>query len=218
MTIILIDTREQNAPYISKRLSEQDIENEISTLPQNTGSDYLIANTYGSCAIQRKVVCSEMIGQLDEIMFEIIPRLKNFSENPVLVCEENFGISQDGYLFNRADNRPTEFLAKSYYGYLETIRKMGIDVVTTRGLNETIWYLVSMHGYLGKEHYPKHNKYFSDKEIAIGMLTAIPGIGDVRASKALQEGSIRSMMGMKQIRGLTSKQAERLNKVCKWVG
>ena len=216
--MILIDTREQNAPYISKRLSEQDIENEISTLPQNTGSDYLIANTYGSCAIQRKVVCSEMISQLDEIKFDIIPRLKNFSENPVLVCEENFGISQDGYLFNRADNRPTELLAKSYYGYLETIRKMGVNVVTTRDLNATIWYLISMHGYLSKEHYPKHTKYFSDKECAIGMLTAIPGIGDARASKALSEISIRGMIGMKQIKGLTSKQSEKLNRIVGYRG
>jgi ERCC4-type nuclease len=159
-----------------------------------------------------------MISQLDEIMFDIIPRMKNFSDNPVCLFEENFGISKDGYLFNRADNHPTEMLAKSYYGYLETIRKMGVDVITTRGLNETIWYLISMHGYLGKEHYPKHNKYFSDKEIAIGMLTAIPGIGDARASKALGGTSIRGMMGLKHITGLTQKQSERLNRIAGWRG
>ena len=213
MTIIIIDINEKNAPYISKRLTEQGIDNDITHLPQPTGTDYIVANTYGSCCIQRKVVCSEMNGQLDEIMFDIIPRMKNFSDNPVFLAEENYGISQDGYLFNRADNRPTEMLAKSYFGYLETIRKMGIDVVTTRGLNETIWYLVSMHGYLGKEHYPKHVKYFSDKEIAVGMLTAIPGIGDVRASKALEGTSIRGMMGLKHITGLTQKQSERLSRV-----
>ena len=214
----MIDSREKNAPYISKRLTEQDIENEITCLPQETGSDYLIASTHGSCAIQRKIVIPEMIGQLDEIMFDILLRMKNFSENPVFLAEENYGISQDGYLFNRADNHPTEFLAKSYYGYLETIRKMGVDVVTTRGLNETIWYLVSMHGYLGKEHYPPHTKTFSDKECAVGILSSVPGIGDVRASKALSHNSIRGMMGMKRIEGLTQKQSDRLSKVFHWRG
>jgi ribosomal protein S13 len=62
------------------------------------------------------------------------------------------------------------------------------------------------------------NWYFSDKEIAIGMLTAIPGIGDARASKALGGTSIRGMMGMKKVDGLTQKQSERLGRVVGWRG
>jgi hypothetical protein len=159
-----------------------------------------------------------MISELDQIMHEIVPALKNFSEHSILLLEENFGITKDGFLFNRNDNRETEFRATSYYGYLETIRKMGVDIITTRDLNATIWYLIAMHGYLGKEHYPKHKKYFNDKEIAVGMLTAIPGLGDIRASKALQDRSIRGMIGMTKITGLTGKQSERLNRVVGWRG
>ena len=154
MKIILIDSRERQAAYIKRRFDSVDIESEITGLPTETGSDYLISNTYGSVAIQRKVVVSEMISELDEIMYQIAPRMINFSENPVLLLEENYGISKGGYLFNRQDNRETEMLATSYYGYLETIRKMGIEVITTRDLNSSIWWMISTHGYLGKQHYP----------------------------------------------------------------
>ena len=216
--IIIIDSREHNAPYISKRFTEAGIENEITCLPQETGSDFLIASTHGSVAVQRKVVCSEMIGQLDEIMYEIIPRMKNFNENPIILLEENYGISKDGYLFNKTDNRPTEMLAKSYFGYLETIRKMGVGVITTRGLTESIWYLVSVHDYLSKEHYPKHMKCFTDKEYAIGILSMIPTVGTVRAAKTLSNCSIRAMVGMKKINGLTQSQSDRFARILHWTG
>jgi len=216
--IILIDNREHNAPYIKRRFDEVGIDSDITCLPQETGSDYLISSTFGSVAVQRKVACSEMISELDEIMFEILPRMKNFSDNPVLLIEENYGISKSGYLYNKTDNRETEMLATSYFGYLETIRKMGVGVITTRGLNESIWYLISLHGYLSKEHYPKHKKTFSDKECAIGILSTVPGIGDVRASKALEHNSIRGMIGMKRIESLTQKQSDRLMKIFHWRG
>jgi len=214
--IILIDSREKQAPFISKQFTKAKITNEILCLPTDTGSDYLITNTHGSCAVQRKVAVSELISELDEIMFETIPHLKNFSENPVLLIEENFAITPEGYLYNRQDNRETEMLATSYYGYLETVRKMGVDVVTTRDLSSSVWWMIAMHGYLEKEHFPKHRKYFSEKECAIGMLTSIPGIGDVRAGKALQNTSIRGMCGMKEITGLTAKQSEKLGKILRW--
>ena len=216
MKIILIDTREQNAAYIKRRFDSVDIESEITGLPTETGSDYLISNTYGSVAIQRKVVVSEMISELDEIMYQIAPRMINFSENTVMLLEENFGISKSGYLFNRQDNRETEMLATSYYGYLETIRKMGIEVITTRDLNSSIWWMISTHGYLGKQHYPKHIKYHGIKEQAIGMMTVVPGIGEARAAKALSKSSIRGMAGMKHVEGLTLKQTEKLHSVLRF--
>jgi len=214
--IILIDTREQSGAYAVRRFTEANIEADLICWPTETGTDYLITNTHGSVAVQRKVVVSEMISELYQIMYETIPALKNFSENPVFLCEENFGITKDGYLFNRNDNRPTEFKATSYYGYLETIRKAGVDVVTTRGLNQSLYWMIAMHGYLEKEHYPKHRKYHSIKEQAIGMLTAVPGIGEVRAAKALSKTSIRAMTGMKHVEGLSMKQNERLQGVLGW--
>ena len=214
--IILVDSREQSGPYIMKRLAESGIESDIVCWPTETGTDYFIQNTHGSCAVQRKVVCSEMLGELDEIMYQIIPALKNFSDNPVLLLEENFGITKDGYLENRNDGRSTEMLATSYFSYLETIRKLGVDVQTTRDLNSSIWWMIAMHGYLAKNHYPKHKKYFSVKEQAVGMMSAVSGIGEVRALKALSNQSIRAMCGQSQIEGLTMKQSEKLQKVLRW--
>ena len=214
--MILIDSREQNAPYVQKQFTKHNIDSEITCLDTSTGSDYLISNLKGSCAVQRKVVVSEMISELDQIMHQIVPSLKNFSENPVLLLEENMGISPDGYLHNRADGRTTDMLATSYYGYLETIRKMGVEVITTRDLNQSIWWMISMHGYLEKNHYPPHKKYFSTGEQAIGMLSTIQGIGEARAIKALQKTSIRGMCGMKNVEGLTKRQSEKLQDVLRY--
>jgi len=214
--VILIDSREFNGPYIQTQFTKHNIESEITCLETNTGSDYFISNLKGSCAIQRKVVVSEMISELDQIMHQIIPALKNFSENPVLLLEENFSISPDGYLHNRADGRPTDMLATSYYGYLETVRKLGVDVQCTRDLNQSVWWMIAMHGYLAKEHYPKHRKYFSVQEQSIGMLTAVTGIGEARAMKALEHGSIRSMCGCRNVPGLTGKMSERLQEILRW--
>lgn len=216
MIIILIDSREQNGPYLQKRFVKASIDSEIVCFPQDTACDYLITNEKGSCAIQRKVVCSEFISELDEIMHDIVPRLKGFSDNPCLLVEENFSITKDGYLENRQDGRISEMKATSYYGILETIRKQGLDVYTTRDLNASIWWMIAMHGYLEKNHYPKHRKYFSEHEQAVGMLMCVPGIGEKRAEKALQKNSIRGMSGMKEIAGLTEKQSERLAGVLKW--
>lgn len=216
--MILVDSREQQAPYITKRFSESGIDSEIVCFPTDTGTDYLVSNIHGSCAIQRKVVCPEMISELDEIMYDILPRLKNFNSNPCILLEENYLITKDGYLANRNDHRETQMLAISYFGYLETIKKMGIDVVTTRDINQSIWWMIAMHGYLAKEHYPKHRKYFTIPEQAVGMLCTVPSIGEVRANKALGKSSIRGMCGMKQVEGLTVKQSEKLQDVLRWKG
>jgi hypothetical protein len=214
--IILIDSREQSGAYILKRFTAAGIDSEIVCFPQNTGTDYLITNEKGSCAVQRKVVCSELISELDETMHETVPYLKNFSENPCLLVEENFRITKDGYLQNATDGRTSDMKAVSYYGFLETIRKAGVGVYCTRDLNASIWWMVAMHGYLAKNHYPKHRKYFSEMEQAVAMLGVVPGIGEKRAEKALELNSIRGMAMMRKVAGLTEKQSGNLLKVLKW--
>lgn len=216
MTIILIDTREQNGPYIQKRIQKSGIDCEIVTLSTETGADYIISGEKGTCAVQRKVVCSEFINELDNIVNAIAPRLLQFGEHPAFLVEENFDITKDGYLLNRQTGYPTELLATSYFGVLETLRKMGLDVYCTRDLNSSIWWMVAMHNYLGKYHYPKHGKYFSLQEQAVGMLTVVPGIGQVRAEKALAQNSIRAMSHLKKVPGLTDTQSRKLGEVLRW--
>ena len=214
----MVDSREHNAPYMVKRFGNAGIDAEITCLPTETGSDFVISNLKGSCAVQRKIVVPEMISELDEILYEILPRLKNYNPNPCILLEENYLITKDGYLANRNDHRETQMLATSYFGYLETIKKMGIDVVTTRDINQSIWWMIAMHGYLAKEHYPKHRKYFTVPEQAVGMLCTVPTIGEVRAGKALKLSSIRGMCGMKVVEGLTMKQSEKLQNVLRYRG
>lgn len=216
MIIILVDTREQNGPYIKSRFEEAGIESEIATLSTETGADYIISGEKDTVAVQRKVVCSEFISELEEIVNDIAPRLLGYSEHPVFLIEENYEITKDGYLLNRQNGRHSELLATSYFGILETLRKMGCEVVTTRDLNSSIWWMISLHGYLGKNHYPKHTKYFSLQEQAVGMLTVIPGLGPARAEKALAKNSIRVMSGMNKVPGLTETQSRKLSEVLRW--
>jgi hypothetical protein len=219
--MIMIDSREKQAPYISKRLAGIGIESDIICWPQETGCDYLIQNTSGSVGVQRKVAVPELIAELDETMYDTLPRLKNFCgehSTPVLLVEESFGIDQTGHLFNRGDSRETSMLATSYFGYLETVRKMGVEVITTRDLNQSIWWMISVHGYLGKEHFPKHRKYHGNKEMAVGMLTAVSGIGEVRAMKVLKNTSIRDMIAGNRYGGLTEKQMRKMQDVVGWLG
>lgn len=111
-------------------------------------------------------------------------------------------------------------LATGYYGFLETIRKTGVDIVTTRDLNHSVWWMIAMHGYLGKEHYPKHRKYFSVKEQAVGMLSAVSGIGEKRATKVLEKYNIVEICTAhnlhRSIEGLSELQSEKLKKVLRY--
>jgi len=54
-----------------------------------TGSDYLITQTCGSVCIQRKSAMAELAGQMEELRYDILPRLLSFADdidaNPVLL-------------------------------------------------------------------------------------------------------------------------------------
>jgi hypothetical protein len=216
--VIYVDTREQNGDHIIRRLTKMNIEAELMTFPQDTGCDYLITNTHGTCCIQRKVALPELTSELDEIMNDIVPRLISFGDNPSLLVEENCGIDESGYLTDRNSGRSSQMLATSYFGFLETIRKMGVDVYCTRDLNSSIYWMAAMHGYLAKHHYPKHRKYFSVEEQAVGALCCVPTIGEKRAVKALSGSSLGQMYRKKNVPGLTEKMNERLQKMLQWKG
>lgn len=201
------------------------IESEMFTFPQYTGCDYMIANTFGTCCIQRKVAPAELSGKtlsgiskMEDIINNILPRLTSFGDNPSFLVEESFSIDESGYLTDRNSGRSSQMLATSYFGFLETIRKMGVDVYCTRDLNSSIYWMAAMHGYLEKHHYPKHRKYFSVEEQAVGALCCVPTIGEKRAVKALSGSSIGQMYRKKNVPGLTEKMNERLQKMLQWKG
>lgn len=218
MKIIMTDSREQNGPYAVKFFKSHGIDSEIVTMSTDTGSDYFITALKDSAAIQRKVVCSELLSELDITLNETIPHLKNFTDNPIFLVEENYQINDDGYLMNRNNSRESQMLATSYFGYLETIRKMGVEVVMTRDYSESLWYMLSLHNYMEKEHFPKHVKGFKPRESAIGMLSCVSKVGEKRAEKALRKQSMYEMVKAGHVDGFTEKQNESWRGVMYWKG
>jgi hypothetical protein len=225
--IILIDSREHYGSQAQAVFSRHDINSEIVTLPHTSGADYLIANTHGSCAIQRKASIEEICGTpvsdrfksaMEELRYEILPNLIEFSRNPVLLVEETHNIGEMGYLFRRDGNvwRETSMHCSSYYGFLETVRSMGVDVVCTRNFDQSIWYMISLEGYLGKCHYPRHLKSFGLDQQATGMLCCVPGVGEARATKALKGYSIADLLHASQVDGLTAKQLLKVKNVLRF--
>jgi ERCC4-type nuclease len=230
VTIILIDTRECNADFIKSKFDSIGVESEIATLPYASGADYYISNTYGSCAIQRKDSCKEICGTpvsdkfnsaMEELIHGILPRLISYTDNPILLVEESHMIGDAGYLFRKEGSmyKETQMHSSSYYGFLETCRLMGVNVVCVRAtpdLMPTIYYLAAMDGYLSKQHYPKTLKSFKVEQQRLGMLACIPGIGIKRAERALMGNSIGDIMRMQKVEGLTEKQLEKVKRVLTW--
>lgn len=196
------------------------IESEITTLPYPTGCDYFIVNTCGSCGIQRKDAMKELAGQMPELRDDILPRLISFTENPVLLVEEDFTIGQMGNLFRRDPTTKlwmeTGLHSLAYYGFLESVRMMGVDVVCTRNLEQSIWYMASMDSYLSTTHYPKHQKSYKPYSQALGILCSINGIGKKRAEQFLQHHSVSDALTMSKCEGLTAKQLEKLKNILRW--
>jgi ERCC4-type nuclease len=230
--IIIIDSREQTGEYMKSKFDSIGVESEVCCLPYQSGADYYISQTYGSCGVQRKNSMAEICGTpvsdkfnsaMEELIHGIIPRLISYTDNPILLVEESHMIGDDGYLFRKEGSmyKETQMHSSSYYGFLETCRMMGVNVVCVRAtpdLMPTIYYLAAMDGYLAKQHYPKHLKSFKIEQQCLGMLAGIPGIGIKRAEKALIGNSIKDLMMMQKVNGLTEKQLEKVKKVLCWRG
>lgn len=218
--IIGIDTREQNGDYIKSRFDAIGIQSDIITLPYSSGCDYLIVNTHGSCGIQRKSAMKELVNQMDDLAHDILPRLSSFTDNPVLLVEEDFTIGEMGNLFRKDSSAKlwieTGVHSSSYYGFLESCRMKGIDVVCTRNLDQSVWYMAAMHGYLGHNHYPKHQKLYKPYQQALGMLCCVPGIGLKKAEKILGRNSIEDLVNADKADGLTEKQLKKVQMVLRW--
>lgn len=173
-----------------------------------------------------KEICGNQVtgrykSAMEELLVDILPRLITYTDNPILLVEESHKIGEGGSLFRRENGMYVEsgMTAPSYYGFLETVRMMGVDVVTiqaTGDLYPTIWYLASMDGYLSREHYPKHIKSFKPHQQALGILCCVPGIGQKRATAALEKNCIRDMVRdlvwKDEIEGLTKTMTLKLKK------
>lgn len=195
---ILCDTREQHQDYIQGKLTDLAVECIITTL--HNGMDYLITGTHGSIGIQRKTF-PEVATQFEEIRESIIPSLMGMTDSPVLLVEEIFQIDEKGMMWRKEGNflKPASISARQYYNFLQSIRQMGCEVVTTRNLDQSIWWMYSIHAYLHDYHYPKQKKRYGAGMQALGALCCINNFGITTAKKILQEHSISELMGMSDV-------------------
>lgn len=213
--MILIDTREQNRDYIEAKLTENNIESNITCL--SYGVDYLIIGTRDSIAIQRKTF-PEVAIQMTEIREGIVPALLEASENPVLLVEETMRVDEQGMCWRKEGNflKPAQVSARQYYNFLNSIRQMGCEVVTTRDLDQSIWWMYATHSYVHEEHYPKPKKKYGVDMQALGALCCFNGIGHTTAVKILQKHSLKELMALGDLqlaRTMTITQATNFRKV-----
>lgn len=213
--MILIDSREQNQDYIQEKLTDAGVECSISCLAH--GMDYLIVGSNGSIGVQRKTF-PEVATQMPEIREDIIPSLMDLTEYPILLIEETFRIDEQGMMWRKEGQflKPAQLSARQYYNFLQSIRQMGCEVVTTRDLDQSIWWMYSIHSYVHESHYPKQKKRYGADMQALGALCCFNGIGTSTARKVLKEHSLKELVSMSDlelVKVITAKQAQTFRKV-----
>ena len=212
---IIVDSREQNQDYVCSRLIDAGVECVISCLAH--GMDYLIVGTNGSIGVQRKTF-PEVAIQMKEIREDIIPSLMDLTEYPVLLVEEGFRIDEQGMMWRKEGNflKPAQLSCRSYYNFLQSIRQMGCEVVCTRELDQSIWWMYSVHSYIHEEHYPKPKKKYGIEMQALGALCCFNGIGHTTAKKILTKHTLKELINMpdnKLVKTMTANQATNFKKV-----
>lgn len=195
--MILIDSREQKHEYITNRFNEHG-GTPSTVICLSHGMDYLIMGEACSVGIQRKSGESEIPKQMSDLKHDILPALKDLTENPVLLIEEDFAIGQNGTIYRHENNMlvPSDLNIKSYFNFIHSVKAMGIDVVCTRNLDASIWWMISTHQYVQNHHYPKVKKSHKPSMQAVGSLCAINTIGQNKATKLLQEFTLQEIFTM----------------------
>lgn len=192
--MIIIDTREQFREYICEYLNESGVYATIEGLPH--GIDYIIANGNAVVGVQRKT-SKEIFTQISDISNDVLPSLQEAYPHCVLVIEENHGVGRNGKIIRNqyGTQHETGFQTKSYYNFLEMVRKRGIKVITTQSLDHTIWWLISYHDFISKDYSipPPVSGNYTPQEQALGALCAIKSIGKDTAKKILSKYSLRQI-------------------------
>ena len=195
--MILIDTREQWKDQIQQKLQSLHTSAHIMKLDHYT--DYLLTSDNEAVeqivAIQRKTI-NEVLSKdpskegyksmMDEINDRIVNETKaKYGNAWLLVEEDDLFINKDGLIMSKRGKLlyETGINAKSYYNFLHSILKKGVNVKTTRNWEYSVWWLYSLHGYIQREHYPKPAKKYIEREEVIGALMGIEGIGEKKAQQ-----------------------------------
>lgn len=211
--MIVIDTRERYSVAARIFFESHDIEVYETCLDYDFYTDYIISNGNKTVGIQRKSL-PEVIEQMSEIRNRIHNILK-IHDRAILLVEEDFEVSEKGYILRNLEGKTFETRGdiSKYYNFLQSIRDDGISVITTRGFEQSMWWMLSTHKRLEVEHIPKiHVKNHTPVEEACGMLYIIDGFGPKICEKLLQNYSISDMCNMNDTQlkliGMNKKQSD----------
>jgi hypothetical protein len=193
--LIITDTREHEYEFIVSTFRNLGIDTEVTCLQH--GMDYLILGDHGEIGVQRKTF-PEICQQMTELREDILPALADLTENPVLLVEEHFIIDNNGAMYRKKGNmmEPANITARMYYNFCQTVRAMGIEIVSTKDLHDSIWWMYSVHAYIHEEHYPKQKKKYGVDMQARGVLCCINSFGPTKATKLLKDNTIAGLISM----------------------
>jgi ERCC4-type nuclease len=197
---ILIDTREWNKEYITGKFKEHGGIVSMETCLSH-GLDYLIMGAADSIGIQRKSGASEIPKQMQALTNDILPALKELTNNPVLLIEEDFHIGHNGVFYRRQDGmlHPTDLNVKAYFNFIHSVKLSGVDVVCTRNLDASIWWMIASGIWVENNHYPKGKKQYLPTMQAVGALCCINGIGQTKAEKLLKDYTLQELFQMNKV-------------------
>ena len=195
--MILIDSREQWKEEIQTKLQSLHINAHVLKLENY--ADYVLTSdnkeVQNTMAIQRKTIGEVLSTKKDKktgkkvsMMSEIRNRVSelNMYGVPWLLVEENgMFINSSGIILSKRGKLlyETGVKAQSYYNFLHSVERMGTTIKITSNWEQSVWWLYSLHQYIQKEHYPKHNRKYTQKEEVVGALMDIPGVGSEMAQQ-----------------------------------
>ncbi len=177
--MILIDSREQWKEEIRNKLQAQHVNAQILKLENY--ADYVLTSdnkeVQNTVAIQRKTI-GEVLSQFKDIQMRL-PELQKYGVPWLLVEESGIFINANGMLMSKRGKLlyETGVKAQSYYNFLHSVQRSGVSIKTTLNWEQSVWWLYSLHSYIQREHIPKLDRKYTQKEEIIGALMDIPKVG-----------------------------------------
>ena len=183
--MILIDSREQWKEEIQTKLQSLHINAQILKLENY--ADYVLTSdnkeVSNTVAVQRKTI-GEVLSQFKDIQMRL-HELEEYGVPWLLVEENGLFINSSGMILSKRGKLlyETGIKAQSYYNFLHSVQRTGTTVKITSNWEQSVWWLYSLHQYIQKEHYPKRNRKYTQKEEVVGAVQTIPGVGSEKAQQ-----------------------------------
>ena len=183
--MILIDSREQFKEEIQNKLQSLHINAHVLKLENY--ADYVLTSdnkeVSNTVAVQRKTI-GEVLSQFKNIQTRL-PELEAYGVPWLLVEENGLFINSSGMILSKRGKLlyETGVKAQSYYNFLHSVQRTGTTVKITSNWEQSVWWLYSLHSYIQREHLPKSDRKYTQKEEVVGALMSIPKVGEQKAKR-----------------------------------